>query len=45
MTRITRILVPTDFSATADAALDYAFVLPNGSAPQSSCCMSWTIRS
>ena len=27
MTRITRILVPTDFSATADAALDYAFVL------------------
>ena len=26
MTRITRILVPTDFSATADAALDYAFV-------------------
>ena len=27
MTRITRILVPTDFSATADAALDYAYVL------------------
>jgi nucleotide-binding universal stress UspA family protein len=27
MTRITRILVPTDFSATADAALEYAFVL------------------
>jgi nucleotide-binding universal stress UspA family protein len=27
MTRITRILVPTDFSATADAALDYAFGL------------------
>lgn len=27
MTRITRILVPTDFSATADAALDYAHVL------------------
>jgi nucleotide-binding universal stress UspA family protein len=27
MTRITRILVPTDFSATADAALDYASVL------------------
>jgi nucleotide-binding universal stress UspA family protein len=27
MTRITRILVPTDFSATADAALDYAFVV------------------
>lgn len=27
MTPITRILVPTDFSATADAALDYAFVL------------------
>jgi nucleotide-binding universal stress UspA family protein len=27
MTRITRILVPTDFSPTADAALDYAFVL------------------
>jgi nucleotide-binding universal stress UspA family protein len=26
-TRITRILVPTDFSATADAALDYAFAL------------------
>ena len=25
MTRITRILVPTDFSETADAALDYAF--------------------
>ena len=27
MTRISRILVPTDFSATADAALDYAYVL------------------
>src|SRR5688572_20449843 len=27
MTRITRILVPTDFSTTADAALEYAFVL------------------
>ena len=27
MTRITRILVPTDFSATADAALDYAYEL------------------
>ena len=27
MTRITRILVPTDFSATADAALEYAYVL------------------
>ena len=27
MTGITRILVPTDFSATADAALDYAFML------------------
>src|SRR5215204_3617030 len=27
MTRITRILVPTDFSPTADAALDYAFGL------------------
>ena len=27
MNRITRILVPTDFSATADAALDYAYVL------------------
>jgi universal stress protein A len=27
MTRITRILVPTDFSATADAALDTAYVL------------------
>lgn len=27
MTRITRILVPTDFSATADAALEYAFGL------------------
>lgn len=27
MTRITRILVPTDFSATADAALEYAFAL------------------
>jgi universal stress protein A len=27
MARITRILVPTDFSATADAALDYAWVL------------------
>jgi len=27
MTRITRILVPTDFSATADAALDYAYVM------------------
>ena len=27
MTRITRILVPTDFSATADAALDYASML------------------
>ena len=27
MTRITRILVPTDFSATADAALDSAYVL------------------
>ena len=27
MTRITRILVPTDFSATADAALDAAYVL------------------
>lgn len=27
MARITRILVPTDFSATADAALDYACVL------------------
>lgn len=27
MTRITRILVPTDFSTTADAALDYAYVL------------------
>ena len=27
MTRITRILVPTDFSATADAALDYAYGL------------------
>jgi len=27
MTRISRILVPTDFSATADAALDYAFGL------------------
>ena len=27
MARITRILVPTDFSATADAALEYAFVL------------------
>lgn len=27
MTRITRILVPTDFSSTADAALDYAHVL------------------
>jgi len=27
MTRITRILVPTDFSATADAALEYAWVL------------------
>jgi nucleotide-binding universal stress UspA family protein len=27
MTSITRILVPTDFSATADAALEYAFVL------------------
>jgi universal stress protein A len=27
MTRITRILVPTDFSDTADAALDYAFGL------------------
>jgi universal stress protein A len=27
MTRITRILVPTDFSATADTALEYAFVL------------------
>jgi universal stress protein A len=27
MTHITRILVPTDFSPTADAALDYAFVL------------------
>lgn len=27
MTRITRVLVPTDFSATADAALDYAYGL------------------
>jgi universal stress protein A len=27
MTRITSILVPTDFSDTADAALDYAFVI------------------
>ncbi len=27
MTRISRILVPTDFSPTADAALDYAFGL------------------
>jgi nucleotide-binding universal stress UspA family protein len=27
MARITRILVPTDFSPTADAALEYAFVL------------------
>ena len=27
MTPITRILVPTDFSATADAALDYAYGL------------------
>ena len=27
MTRITRILVPTDFSVTADAALDYAFAM------------------
>ena len=27
MTRITRILVPSDFSTTADAALEYAFVL------------------
>ena len=27
MTRITRILVPTDFSETADAALEYAFLL------------------
>ncbi len=27
MARITRILVPTDFSATADAALEYACVL------------------
>ena len=27
MSRITRILVPTDFSATADAALEYAVVL------------------
>lgn len=27
MARITRILVPTDFSQTADAALEYAFVL------------------
>src|SRR6185503_2938390 len=27
MARITRILVPTDFSATADAALDYAYGL------------------
>jgi nucleotide-binding universal stress UspA family protein len=27
MPQITRILVPTDFSATADAALDYAFGL------------------
>src|SRR5215203_2900415 len=27
MARIQRILVPTDFSATADAALDYAFML------------------
>ena len=27
MAHITRILVPTDFSATADAALEYAFVL------------------
>jgi len=27
MTRITRILVPTDFSPTADAALEYAWVL------------------
>ena len=27
MTRITRILVPTDFSATADTALDYAYEL------------------
>lgn len=27
MTRFTRILVPTDFSTTADAALEYAFAL------------------
>jgi universal stress protein A len=27
MSRITRILVPTDFSATADTALDYAYEL------------------
>ena len=27
ITRISRILVPTDFSPTADAALEYAFVL------------------